>query len=62
MELARRGLGIAIVPESAPEGLHAIEVRPALRSRLELVWRSGDAPSPAARALLERTRSALAGR
>jgi DNA-binding transcriptional LysR family regulator len=62
MDLARRGLGIAIVPESAPEGLHVIQLRPALRSRLELVWRSGDAPSPAARELLQRTRSALAGR
>jgi DNA-binding transcriptional LysR family regulator len=62
MELARRGLGVAIVPESAPEDLHVLQLRPALRSRLELVWRAGDAPSPAARELLERTRAALAGR
>jgi DNA-binding transcriptional LysR family regulator len=62
MDLARRGLGVAIVPESAPEGLHVLVLRPALRSRRELVWPAGDAPSPAARELLERTRSALAGR
>ena len=62
MDLARRGLGIAIVPESAPDDLHVIQLRPALRSRLELVWRAGDEPSPAARELLQRTRSALAGR
>jgi DNA-binding transcriptional LysR family regulator len=60
MELARRGLGIAIVPESAPEDLHVLALRPALRSRLDLVWRAGDPPSPAARELLTRTRTALA--
>jgi len=62
MELARRGLGVAIVPESAPEGLHVVRLRPALRSRLDLVWRAGDAPSPAARELLARTRAAVASR
>src|SRR4051812_17156694 len=62
MELARRGLGVAIVPESAPEDLHVLALRPALRSRLELVWRAGEAPSPAARELLARTRAALAAR
>jgi DNA-binding transcriptional LysR family regulator len=62
MELARRGLGVAIVPESAPEDLHAVALRPALRSRLDLVWREGDPPSPAARELLARTRAALAPR
>jgi DNA-binding transcriptional LysR family regulator len=62
MELARRGLGVAIVPESAAEGLHVLALRPALRSRLDLVWRAGDAPSPAARELLARTRAALAAR
>jgi DNA-binding transcriptional LysR family regulator len=61
MDLAGRGLGVAIVPESAPEDLHVLALRPALRSRLDLVWRADDAPSPAARELLERTRQALTG-
>ena len=52
MELARRGLGVAIVPESAPEDLHPLRIRPPVRSRLELVWRPGGPPGPAARALL----------
>jgi DNA-binding transcriptional LysR family regulator len=60
IELARRGLGVAIVPESAPEDLRVLALRPVLRSRLDLVWRSGDTPSPAARELLARTRAALA--
>jgi DNA-binding transcriptional LysR family regulator len=59
MELARRGLGVAIVPASAPEGLHAIEIRPRLRSRLELAWRPGAHASPAARELVARLRAAL---
>jgi DNA-binding transcriptional LysR family regulator len=62
IELARRGLGVAIVPESAPEGLHVLALRPALRSRLDLVWRAGEPPSPAARELLARMRDALAPR
>jgi DNA-binding transcriptional LysR family regulator len=61
MDLAGRGLGVAIVPESAPEELHVLALRPALRSRLDLVWRAAGAPSPAARELLDRTRQALAG-
>jgi DNA-binding transcriptional LysR family regulator len=60
MELARRGLGVAIVPASAPEDLHVLALRPALRSRLDLVWRAGEPPGPAARELLARTRAALA--
>jgi DNA-binding transcriptional LysR family regulator len=62
MDLARRGLGVAIVPASAPEGLHVLEIRPRLRSRLELVWRGGAEMSPAARELVRRTREALADR
>src|SRR4051812_40260059 len=58
MDLARRGLGVAIVPASAPEDLHAIEIRPRLRSRLELVRRRGT-PAPAAGELLERLTAAL---
>jgi DNA-binding transcriptional LysR family regulator len=60
MDLARRGLGVAVVPASAPEGLHALRIAPGLRSRLELVWRAHAAHSPAARALIARTREALA--
>jgi DNA-binding transcriptional LysR family regulator len=56
MDLARRGLGVAIVPASAPEGLHALSIVPQLRSRLELVWRTGTTPNPAARELIARTR------
>jgi DNA-binding transcriptional LysR family regulator len=61
MDLAGRGLGVAIVPESAPEELRVLALRPALRSRLDLVWRAAGAPSPAARELLDRTRQALTG-
>jgi DNA-binding transcriptional LysR family regulator len=62
MDLARRGLGVAIVPASAPEGLHVLESRPGLRSRLELFWRGGAEMSPAAREVVRRTREALADR
>jgi DNA-binding transcriptional LysR family regulator len=58
MDLARRGLGVAIVPASAPEGLHALAIRPRMRSRLDLVWRADAAPSPAARALIAHARRA----
>src|SRR3954468_1032203 len=61
MELARRGLGVAIVPARAPKDLHAIEIRPRLRSRFELVWRPG-AQAPAAQELVERLRAALVDR
>jgi DNA-binding transcriptional LysR family regulator len=62
MDLARRGLGVAIVPASAPEDLHVLEIRPRLRSRLELVWRGRGAASPAARELVRHTRAVLADR
>jgi DNA-binding transcriptional LysR family regulator len=52
MELARRGLGVAVVPASAPEDLWVISIRPALRSRLDLLWRSAGEESPAARAFI----------
>lgn len=60
MALAARGLGVAIVPASAPQGLSALRIRPVVRSRLELVWRPQPAPSPAARALLKHARRSLA--
>lgn len=63
MDLARRGLGVAILPESAPEDLHVVRITPRIRSRLALVWGEDASPSPAARALTERLRKALvAGR
>jgi DNA-binding transcriptional LysR family regulator len=57
-QLATRGLGVAILPESLAAArsrdLHAIAItRPALRGALVLAWREGGAPSPAGRALVE---------
>jgi DNA-binding transcriptional LysR family regulator len=62
MDLARRGLGVAILPASAPADLHVLEIRPRLRSRLELVWRGGPGLSPAAHELVRRARDGLADR
>jgi DNA-binding transcriptional LysR family regulator len=64
-ELASRGLGVAILPESvalANAGkLHAIEVtHPRMRGRLALAWRSAGSISPAARALIGRAQSCFA--
>jgi DNA-binding transcriptional LysR family regulator len=59
MDLARRGMGVAIVPASAPDDLHVLAIRPPLRSRLELLWRADAPPSPAAAALIARAREAL---
>jgi DNA-binding transcriptional LysR family regulator len=63
-QLASRGLGVAILPESvalAHSELHTIAVtRPAMRGRLALAWRTGGPISPAARALISRARSGVA--
>lgn len=59
MDLAERGLGVAILPASAPEHLHVLQISPRMRSRLELVWRADASPSPAAGALIGRTRQSL---
>jgi DNA-binding transcriptional LysR family regulator len=64
-ELASRGLGVAILPKSLADQrskvLHAITItRPKLRARLELAWRADGPISPAARALITRTRATLA--
>jgi DNA-binding transcriptional LysR family regulator len=60
-DLAERGLGTAILPESLVDlrpGLHGLAIA-GLRGRLALVWR-GDAPSsPAGRALVGRARRVL---
>jgi DNA-binding transcriptional LysR family regulator len=58
-QLASRGLGVAVLPESLadfyPEELRAIAItRPELRGRLELAWRAEGPISPAARALIGR--------
>jgi DNA-binding transcriptional LysR family regulator len=66
-ELARHGLGVAILPESFAVAnrrtLHAVAItRPSLRARLQLAWRSAETASPAARALVELARARFAGR
>ncbi len=63
-ELARRGLGIAVVPASigalADGTLHGIAITgPELRGRLALAWREAGAPSPAARAFVAHARAVL---
>ncbi|MFD0903986.1 LysR family transcriptional regulator [Actinomadura sediminis] len=60
-ELAARGLGVAVVPESAARAfagdLHVLPiVRPRLRGRVVLAWRAEGPRSPAARALTARAR------
>ncbi|GGY01194.1 LysR family transcriptional regulator [Streptomyces hiroshimensis] len=64
-QLAARGLGIAVLPAGedgpAPDGhLRMLQiVRPGIRGRIALAWRSTGPVSPAARALLDRLREAL---
>jgi DNA-binding transcriptional LysR family regulator len=65
-QLASRGLGVAVLPESLAdfyrEELHAIAItRPELRGRLELAWRVEGSISPAARALTGRACDMLEG-
>lgn len=62
MDLARRGLGVAILPASAPEDLHVLRITPRMRSRLDLVWRADARTSPAARGLITVARGSLAWR
>ena len=58
-DLARRGLGVAVLPGAHPEGLRSLEVTaPRMRSSLVLVWRSYGALDPAAEAFLARAREA----
>jgi DNA-binding transcriptional LysR family regulator len=60
--LAGRGLGVAIVPASAPlpGDLATAEITsPQVRSRLELAWNPATAASPAARALIEHAQAFL---
>ncbi|MFE7836716.1 LysR family transcriptional regulator [Streptomyces sp. NPDC057474] len=63
-ELAIRGLGPAIIPESLAtlrsEELHAITVTsPWFRGRMALAWRSDGPVSPAARVFVEHARAVL---
>lgn len=61
-DLAARGLGVAILPESAattrPE-LHAVVLAPPLRGRLVFAWRAAGPMSPAARVLVGMARRRL---
>ena len=58
VELAGRGLGLAVVPASIPNGSGILRLTdPQLRSRLELAWPSAPAANPAARALIEQARA-----
>ncbi|MEV0315311.1 LysR family transcriptional regulator [Nonomuraea fuscirosea] len=63
-QLAARGLGLAVLPESAVAGaasqLRVLEVaEPALRGRMGVVWRAEGPMSPAARAFIEHARRHL---
>ena len=64
-QLASRGLGVAILPESVAHThskiIHALPIScPQLRGRLELAWNSEEPISPAARALIAHARSRFA--
>jgi DNA-binding transcriptional LysR family regulator len=61
-ELAARGLGVAILPQSVSRshpGLAPIAIKPELRGRLVFAWRSSGPMSPAARVLVEMARRLL---
>jgi DNA-binding transcriptional LysR family regulator len=65
-QLAIRGLGVALLPESVAQAhanvLRAVAITdPEPRGRLELAWRADGPTSPAARALIAHARKALAG-
>lgn len=62
-DLARHGLGVAILPQSMARNssdLRSLPLVPELRGRLVWAWRS-DMTSPAARLLSERVRRMIAG-
>jgi DNA-binding transcriptional LysR family regulator len=63
-QLAMRGLGVAILPESTArehaDDLHALTiVRPAMSGRLALAWRADGQRSTAAHALIDMARGAV---
>jgi DNA-binding transcriptional LysR family regulator len=58
VELAARGLGLAVVPASIPNGPRILRFTdPPMRSRLELAWHPAPSANPAARALIEQARA-----
>lgn len=58
VELAGRGLGLAVVPVSIPNGPGLLRITgPQLRSRLELAWHHAPSANPAARALIGQARA-----
>jgi DNA-binding transcriptional LysR family regulator len=58
VQLAARGLGLAVVPSSIPNGPGILPIiSPSLRSRLELAWFPAPSANPAARALIEQARA-----
>jgi DNA-binding transcriptional LysR family regulator len=58
VELAGRGLGLAVVPASIPNGPGILRITdPRLSSRLELGWHPAPSASPAARALIDQARA-----
>jgi DNA-binding transcriptional LysR family regulator len=66
-QLAKRGLGVAILPEefavARADWLRPIAFHhPRLRGRLALAWRSGGPAGPAGRALVDRARRMLDSR
>jgi DNA-binding transcriptional LysR family regulator len=64
-ELAGKGLGVAVLPESVLGGrpeLHGIALRPGVRGRLAFAWRAEGPAGPAARRFVEYTRTALRAR
>jgi DNA-binding transcriptional LysR family regulator len=65
-ELAGRGLGVAILPESLLAGretqLRAIAITPAVRGRLAFAWRPVGASGPATRRFVAHVRATLAAR
>ncbi|ORV30487.1 LysR family transcriptional regulator [Mycolicibacterium conceptionense] len=61
-ELAERGLGVAVLPESVAvirTGLRPLPITPELRGRLVFAWRAQGPMSPAARVLTEMARRRL---
>ncbi|UFS99303.1 LysR family transcriptional regulator [Nocardia huaxiensis] len=67
LQLAARGLGVAIVPALTPAdatsfGVRTIDIEPELRGRLALIWRTDRPSSPAAKVLLGQMRIAFTRR
>jgi DNA-binding transcriptional LysR family regulator len=63
LRLAAQGLGTGLVPASVAEafgGVHALPLRPPVRSRIEVAWRAGGPASPAGRALVAVAREHVA--